>query len=178
MDDDLLPVKRALISVSDKEGLIELTKSLVDRGVEIISTGGTANYLSKEGIRVTEIFDITKFPELLDGRLKTLHPKVFGGILARRELNEDHEQLAEFNIPEFDLVIVDLYPFEETVKSGALEADVIEVEDFGNYKLITASFDSLKIKAKVKRELDIPSEKVILKLPAEHCCIYENNKLI
>ena len=144
MVDDLLPVKRALISVSDKEGLIELTKSLVDRGVEIISTGGTANYLSKEGIRVTEIFDITKFPELMDGRLKTLHPKVHGGLLALRDNEEHLGSLRKYGIPTIDLLVVNLYPFEQAILEEKDFSEIVEKIDVGGPAMIRAAAKNFK----------------------------------
>ena len=125
--------------MSDKEGLIELTKSLVDRGVEIISTGGTANYLSKEGIRVTEIFDITKFPELMDGRLKTLHPKVHGGLLALRDNEEHLGSLRKYGIPTIDLLVVNLYPFEQAILEEKDFSEIVEKIDVpADAKLPTA----------------------------------------
>jgi len=107
--------------------------------VNIYSTGGTKDYIEKSGVKVTSVESITSYPSILGGRVKTLHPKVFGGILARRDVADDHKQLEEYEIPELDLVIVDLYPFEETVESGAGESDVIEKIDIGGISLIRAA---------------------------------------
>ena len=112
-------IKRALISVYDKTGLEELARSLADAGVEIVSTGSTAKAIANSGVAVTPVEEVTEFPECFDGRVKTLHPRVHGGILADRTKQEHREQLDELNIAAFDLVVVNLYPFEETVASGA-----------------------------------------------------------
>ncbi|MDP5089060.1 MAG: bifunctional phosphoribosylaminoimidazolecarboxamide formyltransferase/IMP cyclohydrolase [Saprospiraceae bacterium] len=134
----LIPISRALISVYSKEGLESLAKLLHHYGVEIYSTGGTQAYLENLGIPVITVESLTGYPSILDGRVKTLHPKVFGGILARRE--EGHlAELNEMDIPPFDLVVVDLYPFEETVASGAGEAEIIEKIDIGGISLIRAA---------------------------------------
>ncbi|MBI5218796.1 MAG: bifunctional phosphoribosylaminoimidazolecarboxamide formyltransferase/IMP cyclohydrolase [Bacteroidia bacterium] len=132
-------IKSALISVYHKDKLDEIVKKLVELNVKIYSTGGTKDYLESSGIKVTAVEDITSYPSILGGRVKTLHPKVFGGILARRENNEDKQQLAKFEIPEMDMVIVDLYPFEETVASGAGENEIIEKIDIGGISLIRAA---------------------------------------
>ena len=116
--------KRALVSVSDKTGLVEFVKGLVDLGWEIIATGGTQKLLEQSGIHTTGISEVTGFPEILDGRVKTLHPKVHGGILARRELPEHMETLRENGIETIDLVCVNLYPFRETIaKEGVTLED-------------------------------------------------------
>jgi len=134
----LIPISRALISVYSKDGLEPLAKLLHHYGVEIYSTGGTQVYLENLGIPVTSVESLTGYPSILDGRVKTLHPKVFGGILARRE--EGHlAELNEMDIPPFDVVVVDLYPFEETVASGAGEAEIIEKIDIGGISLIRAA---------------------------------------
>ena len=112
-------IKNALISVFHKDGLGPIVNKLNNLGVEIYSTGGTQNFIEDQGITVNKVEDLTTYPSILGGRVKTLHPNVFGGILSRRELNSDNEQLEKYNIPEFDLVIVDLYPFEKTVSSRA-----------------------------------------------------------
>jgi phosphoribosylaminoimidazolecarboxamide formyltransferase/IMP cyclohydrolase len=119
-------IKNALISVYYKDGLEPLIRQLHENGVQFYSTGGTEKFIRDLGFDVHAVEDLTGYPSILGGRVKTLHPKVFGGILARRDLKEDQTQLTEFEIPEFDLVIVDLYPFEETLKSGASEPEVIE----------------------------------------------------
>ena len=110
---DVLPVRRALISVSDKTGLIEFARELAKFGVEIVSTGGTANSLKSGRVRVRDVADITGFPEILDGRVKTLHPKIHGGLLADRGNPEHVAALSEHAIAAFDLLVVNLYPFEE-----------------------------------------------------------------
>ena len=116
---DLHPIRSALISVYHKDGLDELAKELVKRDVTIYSTGGTAKYLTQFGAKVIDVEDITGYPSILGGRVKTLHPKVHGGILARRDVVGDQAELNTYEIPEIDLVVVDLYPFEEMVASGA-----------------------------------------------------------
>ena len=113
MEPLLRPIKRALISVSDKEGIVEFAKELEKRNVEILSTGGTAKLLTEKGIKVIEVSDYTKFPEMMDGRVKTLHPKIHGGILGRRGIDED--VMNEHDIKPIDLVVVNLYPFVKTV---------------------------------------------------------------
>ncbi len=120
------PIGSALISVFSKQGLDHIVKKLHELGIALYSTGGTQRFIEGLGIPVTPVEDLTSYPSILGGRVKTLHPKVFGGILARREEAGDLEQLDEYQIPEIDLVIVDLYPFEDTVRSGASEQDIIE----------------------------------------------------
>jgi phosphoribosylaminoimidazolecarboxamide formyltransferase / IMP cyclohydrolase len=132
-------IKKALISVYYKDGLLPLAQKLNEMGVEIFSTGGTQSFLEENQIPVTRVEDLTSYPSILGGRVKTLHPKVFGGILSRRNLKEDQEQLKTYEIPEIDLVIVDLYPFEETVRSGASESAIIEKIDIGGISLIRAA---------------------------------------
>ena len=137
-------IKNALISVFHKEGLEPIVKQLVKHGVNIYSTGGTQNYLEGLGAKVLPVEELTSYPSILGGRVKTLHPKVFGGILGRRENEGDLKQLEEYAIPELDLVIVDLYPFEDTVASGASEADIIEKIDIGGISLIRAAAKNFK----------------------------------
>nr|WP_090248891.1 bifunctional phosphoribosylaminoimidazolecarboxamide formyltransferase/IMP cyclohydrolase [Lishizhenia tianjinensis] len=132
-------IKSALISVFNKDGLDEIVKNLDKNGVTIYSTGGTQSFIEGLGINVERVEDLTSYPSILGGRVKTLHPKVFGGILNRRGLEKDQEQIAEFEIPELDLVIVDLYPFEDTVASGAAHQDIIEKIDIGGISLIRAA---------------------------------------
>ncbi len=132
-------IKKALISVYHKEGLKEILKLLDASGVEIYSTGGTWKYLFNIGIDAVKVEDVTGYPSILGGRVKTLHPKVFGGILARGDKEEDMKQLEEYDIPVFDLVIVDLYPFEETVAQTDNEAEIIEKIDIGGISLIRAA---------------------------------------
>ncbi len=137
-------VKTALISVFYKDGLEPLVRQLNDLGVEIYSTGGTQKFIEDLGINVNRVEDLTSYPSILGGRVKTLHPKVFGGILARRELAEDVAQLEEYDIPPMDLVVVDLYPFEETVKNGGTESEIIEKIDIGGISLIRAAAKNFK----------------------------------
>lgn len=132
-------IKRALVSVFHKDGLDEILRKLHAEGVELLSTGGTQAFIESLGIPCQRVEDVTTYPSILGGRVKTLHPKVFGGILGRRELEGDREQMAKYEIPEIDLVIVDLYPFEQTVASGASEADIIEKIDIGGISLIRAA---------------------------------------
>ena len=134
-----LKIKSALISVFSKKGIAEIIHELVKNNVIIYSTGGTYDFIKNLGHNVIKVEDITTFPSIFGGRVKTLHPKIFGGILYRRENEKDNKEKEEFDIPQIDLVIVDLYPFEETVISGASEADVIEKIDIGGISLIRAA---------------------------------------
>ena len=136
---DIFPVRRALISVSDKSGLLEFARALVAAGVEILSTGGSAKALRDAGIPVKEVSDHTGFPEILDGRVKTLVPQIHGGILGRRDLPKHLEQMAAHNIAPIDLVAVNLYPFEATVARGAAYDDCVENIDIGGPALIRAA---------------------------------------
>ncbi len=133
---DLKKIKSALISVYHKDGLDELITKLDKLGVKFYSTGGTKDFIEGLNIEVTAVEELTTYPSILGGRVKTLHPKVFGGILARRENQGDLDQLAQYEIPEIDLVIVDLYPFEATVASGASDSEIIEKIDIGGISLI------------------------------------------
>lgn len=132
-------IKAALISVFDKSGLAPIIDELHKNQVVIYSTGGTQQFIEEMGIPVERVEDLTSYPSILGGRVKTLHPKVFGGILNRRNLEEDQTQIAEYEIPEIDLVIVDLYPFEATVASGADHDSIIEKIDIGGISLIRAA---------------------------------------
>lgn len=132
-------IKTALISVFHKDGLDEMLKLLNEYGVEFLSTGGTKTFIESLGYKCNSVEDLTGYPSILGGRVKTLHPKVFGGILNRRENSSDQEQISKYEIPEIDLVVVDLYPFEATVASGAPEADIIEKIDIGGISLIRAA---------------------------------------
>jgi len=132
-------IQSALISVFYKEGLDEIVRILHKLGVKLYSTGGTFSFINELGIPAHKVEDLTTYPSILGGRVKTLHPSVFGGILARRENSEDLSQLSKYNIPEIDLVIVDLYPFEETVKSTAGDDEIIEKIDIGGISLIRAA---------------------------------------
>ena len=135
---DIKPIKTALVSVFHKDGLDELLKMLHEQGVAFLSTGGTQQFIESLGYPCQKVEDVTTYPSILGGRVKTLHPKIFGGILGRRELESDREQMAQYEIPAIDLVIVDLYPFEQTVASGASAADIIEKIDIGGISLIRA----------------------------------------
>ena len=136
---NLKNIKSALVSVYYKDGLEEIIKKLHNSGVKLYSTGGTKQFIEELKIPASSVEGLTGYPSILGGRVKTLHPKVFGGILARRDNEGDRAQLAEYDIPEIDLVIVDLYPFEATVKSGAPDADIIEKIDIGGISLIRAA---------------------------------------
>lgn len=131
-------IKTALISVFHKDGLEDILKKLHADGVKFLSTGGTQQFIESLGYPCQKVEDVTTYPSILGGRVKTLHPKIFGGILGRRSLESDKAQMTQYDIPEIDLVIVDLYPFEQTVASGASEADIIEKIDIGGISLIRA----------------------------------------
>ena len=158
-------IKRALVSVFHKDGLDEILRTLHAQGVELLSTGGTQSFIESLGIPCTAVEDVTSYPSILGGRVKTLHPKIFGGILGRRDLAGDQEQMAQYEIPEIDLVIVDLYPFEDTVASGASDADIIEKIDIGGISLIRAGAKNFKdviivpSKAEYKPLLDLLQQK-------------------
>lgn len=137
-------IKSALISVFYKDNLENIVKTLGEQGVTIYSTGGTQKFIEELGVKCVAVEDLTAYPSILGGRVKTLHPKVFGGILARRENPQDLEQLKQYEIPEIDLVIVDLYPFEETVKSTTEEQAIIEKIDIGGVSLIRAAGKNYK----------------------------------
>lgn len=132
-------ITSALISVFHKDGLDTLAHEIARLGITIYSTGGTQQYIEKLGVNVKAVEELTSYPSILGGRVKTLHPKVFGGILGRREEERDAEQLAAYDIPEIDLVVVDLYPFEETVAAGGSDEDIIEKIDIGGISLIRAA---------------------------------------
>ncbi|MBN2664269.1 MAG: bifunctional phosphoribosylaminoimidazolecarboxamide formyltransferase/IMP cyclohydrolase [Bacteroidales bacterium] len=136
---NLKPIKTALISVFDKDGIDVIVRELDKNNVKILSTGGTKTFIETLGVKVTAVEELTGYPSILGGRVKTLHPIVFGGILGRRNNNNDIEQIKEMNIPEIDLVIVDLYPFEKTVASSDKEAEIIEKIDIGGISLIRAA---------------------------------------
>lgn len=158
-------IKTALISVFHKDGLDELLKKLNEEGVKFLSTGGTQTFIESLGYECQAVESVTSYPSILGGRVKTLHPRIFGGILARRDNEGDRQQMAEYAIPEIDLVIVDLYPFEQTVASGASEADIIEKIDIGGISLIRAgakNFNDVVIvpsKAEYGMLLDIINKK-------------------
>lgn len=137
-------IKTALISVYHKDGLDEMLRLLNAYGVKFLSTGGTKSFIESLGYACESVENLTGYPSILGGRVKTLHPKVFGGILNRRDNEGDREQISKYEIPEIDLVVVDLYPFEETVASGASEADIIEKIDIGGISLIRAGAKNFK----------------------------------
>lgn len=137
-------IKTALVSVFHKENLDAIIQKLHQEGVQLLSTGGTQSFIEGLGIPCKTVESLTGYPSILGGRVKTLHPKVFGGILGRRELQQDIDQMSQYEIPEIDLVIVDLYPFEKTVASGASEADIIEKIDIGGISLIRAAAKNFK----------------------------------
>ncbi len=137
-------IQSALISVFSKEGLEPIVKQLHSQNVTLYSTGGTEDFIKNLGIPVVPVEDVTSYPSILGGRVKTLHPKVFGGILNRQDNESDIQQMEEFDIPQIDLVIVDLYPFEKTVASGASESDIIEKIDIGGISLIRAAAKNFK----------------------------------
>ena len=134
-----IQIKRALISVYDKTGLEDLARALGDAGVEIVSTGSTAKRIADAGVNVTEVADVTGFPEVLDGRVKTLHPRVHSGILADLRKDDHVKQLEDLDIEPFQLVVVNLYPFEETVASGASFDECVEQIDIGGPSMVRAA---------------------------------------
>ncbi len=135
-----MSIKTALISVSDKAGIKELGEGLVKAGFRILSTGGTLKYLKENGVEVTKVSEYTGSPEILDGRVKTLHPKIHGGILARRDLKDHQKQLQEHNIDPIDIVVVNLYPFVETIaKEGVTLEEAIENIDIGGPTMLRAA---------------------------------------
>lgn len=138
------PIKTALISVYHKDGLENILHLLHEGGVKFLSTGGTRRFIQEQGYECAAVEDLTGYPSIFGGRVKTLHPKVFGGILQRREVEDDHKQAQEHDIPEIDLVVVDLYPFEQTVASGCTEAEAIEKIDIGGISLIRAAAKNFK----------------------------------
>lgn len=154
-------IKTALVSVFHKDGLDALLAKLHAEGVQFLSTGGTQQFIESLGYPCQKVEDVTTYPSILGGRVKTLHPKVFGGILGRRSLESDRAQMQQYDIPEIDLVVVDLYPFEQTVASGASDADIIEKIDIGGISLIRAgakNFNDVVIvpsKAQYQSLLDI-----------------------
>ena len=158
-------IKTALVSVFHKDGLDELLAKLNEEGVKFLSTGGTQKFIESLGYECQKVEDVTTYPSILGGRVKTLHPKIFGGILARRDNEGDQEQMKEYEIPAIDLVIVDLYPFEQTVASGASDAAIIEKIDIGGISLIRAGAKNFKdvvivpSKAEYSVLLDILKEK-------------------
>ena len=159
-------IKTALISVYHKDGLTEVLQKLSAENVEFLSTGGTQQFIESLGYACRKVEELTTYPSILGGRVKTLHPKIFGGILARRDNEGDQQQMAEYEIPSIDLVIVDLYPFEQTVAdASSSEQDIIEKIDIGGISLIRAGAKDFKdvvivpSKAEYGVLLDILNEK-------------------
>lgn len=150
-------IKSALISVFYKDNLEPVIKRLQELGVTLYSTGGTQSFIEQLGVPVTPVESLTSYPSILGGRVKTLHPKIFGGILGRRELDSDIAQLEEYEIPELDLVIVDLYPFEQTVANGGSEQEIIEKIDIGGISLIRAAAKNFKDVIIVSSRNDYPA---------------------
>ena len=141
---EIKTIRTALISVYHKDGLEEILAALHREGVKLLSTGGTQKFIESLGYPCQRVDDVTGFPEIMDGRVKTLHPKIFGGILSRRGLAEDEAEILKYAISPIDLVIVDLYPFEATVASGATSAEIIEKIDIGGISLIRAGAKNFK----------------------------------
>jgi phosphoribosylaminoimidazolecarboxamide formyltransferase/IMP cyclohydrolase len=159
------PIRRALLSVTDKTGLVEFGEFLAEHGVEILSTGGTAKMLRDSGVPVVEVSDYTGFPEMLDGRVKTLHPKIHGGILGRRDLPSHKEQMAQHGIAPIDLVVVNLYQFEKAVaQPGCTLEDAIENIDIGGPTLLRASAKNYESVTVVVDPADYP--KIIQEMKA------------
>ncbi len=159
------PIRRALLSVTDKSGLVEFGEFLAERGVEILSTGGTAKMLRSSGVPVVEVSDYTGFPEMLDGRVKTLHPKIHGGILGRRDLAGHKEQMEKHGIAPIDLVVVNLYQFEKAVaQPGCSLEDAIENIDIGGPTLLRASAKNYESVTVVVDPADYP--KIIQEMKA------------
>ena len=158
---NLVPIGRALISVSDKTGVLEFARALAAMNVKLLSTGGTAKLLADNGLAVTEVADYTGFPEMLDGRVKTLHPKVHGGILARRDFPEHMAALGQHEIPTIDMVVVNLYPFQQTVaKDQCSLEDAIENIDIGGPAMLRSS---------AKNHKDV----VVICDPADYVCVLD-----
>ncbi len=160
---DIKPIKTALISVWHKDGLDEILALLNASGVKFLSTGGTKSFIESQGYACDAVEDLTGYPSILGGRVKTLHPKVFGGILRRRDCEQDCDDSARFDIPTIDLVIVDLYPFVDTVASGAPEADIIEKIDIGGISLIRAAAKNFNDVVIVASKAQYPVLRYILK---------------
>ena len=155
-------LKRALISVYHKDGIEPIARKLISLGVELLSTGGTYDFLKGLALPVTAVEDVTGYPSILGGRVKTLHPKIFGGILSRRENKKDCEQIIEFEIPSIDLVIVDLYPFEEYVASNSPHDEIVEKIDIGGISLIRAAAKNYKDVIIVASKEQYPALQAIL----------------
>jgi phosphoribosylaminoimidazolecarboxamide formyltransferase/IMP cyclohydrolase len=159
-------IKTALISVWDKSGIDRVLELLKDADIQIISTGGTAKYIQKLGYEVTTVEDISNYPSILGGRVKTLHPKIFGGILRRSDNPTDQKEIKEYQIPEIDLIIVDLYPFEDTLRQSTDEKEIIEKIDIGGISLIRAAAKNFKEVLTVSSKKQYSSLEGILENPA------------
>lgn len=149
-------INTALISVFHKDGLEEMLRLLSADGVKFLSTGGTQSFIESLGYECQTVESLTSYPSILGGRVKTLHPKVFGGILARRANESDRSEMARYDIPEIDLVVVDLYPFEQTVAAGATEQETIEKIDIGGISLIRAAAKNFNDVAIVASKAEYP----------------------
>src|SRR5687767_13157361 len=156
-------IQSALISVFYKDGLEPIVKLLSELGVTIYSTGGTQSFIEKLGVKVVPVEDLTTYPSILGGRVKTLHPAVFGGILGKRDDEQHRTEMAEYKIPEIDLVIVDLYPFEETVASTTDEKAIIEKIDIGGPSMIRAAAKNHKDVVVVASKKDYPLLEQVLR---------------
>src|SRR3954468_18860122 len=154
---DLRPIKRALLSVSDKSGLIDFARALADHGIELVSTGGTAKAIADAGLKVRDVSELTGFPEMMDGRVKTLHPKVHGGLLAIRDNAEHAQAMKAHGIAPIDLLVVNLYPFEATVDKGAGFEECIENIDIGGPAMIRAAAKNHDDVAVVVEPQDYPA---------------------
>ena len=166
MTDAPTPIRRALLSVSDKTGLVDFAKALAARSVTLLSTGGTAKALRDAGLKVIDVSEVTQFPEMMDGRVKTLHPIIHGGILGRRDNAEDNAMMAKHGISPIDLVVINLYPFEATVEKGAAFDDCVENIDIGGPALIRAAAKNHAFVAVVTDPSDYAS--VLAELEANH----------
>jgi phosphoribosylaminoimidazolecarboxamide formyltransferase/IMP cyclohydrolase len=170
-------IKSALISVFYKDGLEELARKLANLGITLYSTGGTRSFLEELGLEVEAVEDLTSYPSILGGRVKTLHPKVFGGILSRRNEESDVAQLEEFDIPELDLVIVDLYPFAETVSNGGSDSEIIEKIDIGGVSLIRAAAKNFNDVVIVSSRADYSMLEEIISVQKGHSTLEQRRAL-
>ncbi len=171
-----LKITTAFISVYNKNGITELAKELEKCSIKIVSTGGTADHIEKSGINVIRAESITGYPSILGGRVKTLHPKIFGGILSRLNNDSDEKELKKYAIPKIDLVVVDLYPFEQTVRSGGKDDDIIEKIDIGGISLIRAAAKNFEDTVIISHSGQYPELKDILTLKKGETAIDERKK--
>ncbi|MCH5216595.1 MAG: bifunctional phosphoribosylaminoimidazolecarboxamide formyltransferase/IMP cyclohydrolase [Muribaculaceae bacterium] len=174
---DKITIKRALISVFHKDGLDRLLKLLNDNGVKFISTGGTQSFIQSLGYECDAVENLTGYPSILGGRVKTLHPKVFGGILKRRDNETDNAEASAYDIPDIDLVIVDLYPFEETVANGGTESQIIEKIDIGGISLIRAAAKNFKDVVIVASKAQYQPLADIIESNGEACTTLQQRKM-